>query len=273
MFERPTALLSHGGPGGDHTLYKAHFGELTRKMQLVYFDYRGNGRSARGSPDQYTLEQNVEDLEALRQYLGLERFVSIGASYGGCVAMAHAARYPNSISHLVLIATAANPSFPARAKQIVLERGTADQIGALDDLYESRLDTAEKVKRYFEVMASLYSRKYDPRVSANYALVTFSPEPLNRAFGVNGFLKELDLRPSLRHITAPTLVIAGRHDFICAPEFSEEIHRLIPHSDMRIFEESAHSIGADEPQKLVDVIAGFLVYNSRAAGEPSRTPA
>ena len=61
-----------------------------------------------------------------------------------------------------------------------------------------------------------------------------------------GFLQTYDLRPELGRITAPTLILAGRHDWICPPEFSEEIHRLIPGSDLRIFEDSSHSIRGDE---------------------------
>jgi proline iminopeptidase len=93
---------------------------------------------------------------------------------------------------------------------------------------------------------------------------TYAPEPLNRAFGPTGFLRGFDLRPELGRITAPTLILAGRHDWICPPEFSEEIHRLIPGSDLRIFEDSSHSIRVDEPQALLDAIVGFLVYRRRA---------
>jgi proline iminopeptidase len=55
-------------------------------------------------------------------------------------------------------------------------------------------------------------------------------------------------------------VIAGRHDWICPPEFSEEIARLVPRAELRIFENSSHSVRADEPQALLDAIAGFVVY-------------
>jgi proline iminopeptidase len=63
------------------------------------------------------------------------------------------------------------------------------------------------------------------------------------------------------------LILAGRHDWICPPEFSEEIHHLIPGSELRVFEESSHSLRSDEPQKLLDVIAGFLVYKTRGSDE------
>lgn len=262
--ERHTAFLVHGGPGTDHVSWKLRYGMLSQKMQLVYFDHRGQGRSARGDCEKYTLDENVEDMEALRKYLGLGPIVSIGASYGGRVAMAHAARYPDAVSHLVLIATSAQPGSAARAKEIVAQRGTPEQIAACEDLSAGRLDTAEKMRHYFHIMAPLYSYKHVPSaqdVPSGPGIM--SPEALNRAHGPNGFLRTLDLRAELRFITAPTLILAGRHDWRCAPEFSEEIHRLIPGSDLRIFEESGHKIGGDEPQAVMDAIAGFLVYKTR----------
>ena len=59
MKEKPTAFLVHGGPGVDHTSYKAGFSELSKKMQLVYFDHRGQGRSARGPKETYTLKNTI----------------------------------------------------------------------------------------------------------------------------------------------------------------------------------------------------------------------
>src|SRR5690349_8509826 len=127
MRERPVAMVIHGGPGSDHTGFKPTFTPLSARMQLVYFDHRGQGRSDRGDPARYTLDENVEDMEALRQHLGLGPIVSIGTSYGGMVAMAHAARYPAAVSHLVLIVTAAHGGFIERAQQIVRERGAPEQ--------------------------------------------------------------------------------------------------------------------------------------------------
>ena len=125
MRERPVAMVIHGGPGGDHSGFKPGFTPLAARMQLVYFDHRGQGRSDAADPATYTLDENVEDMEALRRHLGLGPIVSIGTSYGGMVAMAHAARYPDAVSHLVLIVTAAHGGFIPRAQAIVRERGTA----------------------------------------------------------------------------------------------------------------------------------------------------
>jgi proline iminopeptidase len=268
MREKPSAFIIHGGPGGDHSDLKTGFGPLSERLQLVYFDHRGQGRSARGDERKYNLDENVEDMEALRAHLGLGPVISIGTSYGGIVAMAHAARYPVAVSHLILIVTAAHAGFNARAQEILAERGTKEQIAVGNDLWAGRLDTAEKLRRYYEVMGPLYSRKHDP-AAAKIGLDRriFAPAALNRAFAPGGFLRSFDLRPNLAYITAPTLILAGRHDWICPPEFSEEIHHLIPGSELRVFEESSHSLRSDETQKLLDVIAGFLIYKTRDGGE------
>ena len=267
MLERATAFLVHGGPGLDHTNGKARYGRLAEKMQLVYFDHRGQGRSARGDAARYTLDENVEDMEALRRYLILGPIVSIGTSYGGMVAMAHAARYPDAVSHLILIVTAAHSGYIQRAEEIVADRGTAEQIAMCSDMFTGRIDTPEKLRRYLEVMGPLYCRKYDPAASFVSGSTILEPAAVNRAHGPGGFLRTLDLRPKLSAITAPTLILAGRHDWISAPEFSEEIRELIAGSDLRIFEESSHAIAVDEPEKCLDAIAGFVVYKTSASSK------
>jgi proline iminopeptidase len=254
--ENPVAFLLHGGPGADHTSYKPTFSALADRIQLVYIDHRGQGRSARGPRSTYTLDHNVEDLEALRQYLGLEKIIVIGGSYGGMVALAYAARYPKSVSHLIVYATVASFEFLAKAQRTLADRGTPVQRSIAQKLWDGSFESNDELKTYFDIMAPLYSHR--PIVGAGYADRILSYEATNEAFG--GFLRTYDIRSELPKIIAPTLVLGGRHDWICAPEFSEEIASLIPQADLRIFENSGHMLRTDEPQKLLDAIAGFLVY-------------
>lgn len=259
LCERPTAFLVHGGPGVDHASLKVRYAALSREMQLVYFDHRGHGRSARGDVSKYTLDENVEDMEALRRYLGLERIVSIGTSYGGRVALAHAARYPSAVSHLILIATSAHAGSLMRAKQFVAERGTAEQIAMFEELHAGRINSTEKLQLYHTCMASLYSERHDARSAISGATTILSAEPVVTAYGEGGFLWKLDLRPELHTITAPTLIIAGRRDWICPPEFAEEIHRLIPRSELQVFEDSSHNVASDEPERCINSIIEFVM--------------
>ena len=263
MRERPSAMLIHGGPGSDHSGFKPSFSPLAARMQLVYFDHRGQGRSAVGDPATYTLDENVEDMEALRRHLGLGPIVSIGTSYGGMVAMAHAARYPDAVSHLVLIVTAAHGGFIQRAQAIVRQRGTPEQQAVCETLWNGAFRSVEEMRHYYAVMGPMYAQQHDPvEGTGSRRRAIYSPDALNRAFGPDGFLRHFDLRPELGRITAPTLIMAGRHDWICPVEFSEEIHRLIPGSDLRVFEHSSHSIRADEPDAMTDAILGFVVYRT-----------
>src|SRR5579872_5794499 len=259
MRERPVAFVIHGGPGGDHSSFKPALAPLAERMQLVYFDHRGQGRSARGDPACYTLDENVEDMEALRRHLGLGPIVSIGTSYGGMVAQAHAARYPAAVSHLILVVTAAHAGFLERARAIVEERGTAEQRRVSEPLWGDGFKDEAQLRDYYAVMGPLYSRRYDPASGGAASQRTiYNVEALNVA--IRDTFRSFDLRPELPRITAPSLVIAGRHDWICPPEFSEEIARLIPRAELRIFEESSHSVRSDEPEAMMDAILGFVVY-------------
>ncbi len=261
--EHRPALVIHGGPGGDHSGFKPSMTPLAAALQLIYFDHRGNGRSAladpQADPARFTLDENVEDMEALRRHLGLGPVVSIGTSYGGMVAMAHAARYPQAVSHLVLIVTAAHGGFVPRAESFVRAHGSAEQQAVCETLWAGGFRTVEALQHYYTVMGPLYSRRFEPASAAEGRARTLpTTEPLNRAFGPGGFLRTFDLRPELRQITAPTLILAGRHDWICPPDFSEEIHALIPGSTLRIFEQSSHSIRVDEPAAMNAAILGFV---------------
>lgn len=260
MREKPVAFLLHGGPGGDHTGFKPAYSPLAERMQLIYVDHRGQGRSARGPKETYTLDNNVEDLEALRQHLGLDKVVVIGVSYGGMVALAYASRYPESVSHLIAVVTSPSYTFLERAQAILAERGTEDQKRMGDILWAGAFESEEQLQEYYAIMGPLYSLKYDAeKAQESRQRGIRSIDAINEGFG--GFLRTYDVSGDLHKITAPTLVVAGRHDWICPPELSEEIARLIPHADLRIFENSSHSVAADEHEAYLDLIRGFIVYN------------
>jgi proline iminopeptidase len=261
MKEKPVAFLLHGGPGADHTSYKPTFSRLSDRMQLVYIDHRGQGRSARGDKSTYTLDNNVEDIEALRQYLGLDKIIVIGGSYGGMVALTYASRYSEHVSHLIAIATVADSRFLKRAQELLAERGTEEQIAIAHHLWNGSFESEAQLHHYFQVMQPLYSITYKPDAAQDtWGRTILSVDAINVAFG--GFLRTYNVLGDLPKITAPTLVIGGRYDWICPPEFSEEIAQAIPKSDLRIFENSGHSIRVDEPEALLDAIAGFIVYKN-----------
>src|ERR1700750_2517252 len=162
MRERAAAMVIHGGPGSDHTGFKPGFSPLGARLQLIYFDHRGQGRSDPADPATYTLAENVEDMEAPRRPLGLGPIVSIGTSYGGMVAMPHAARYPDAVSHLVLIVTAAHGGFIPRAQAIVRERATPEKQAVCETLWAGGFRSVAEMRHYYAVMAPMYAHQHDP---------------------------------------------------------------------------------------------------------------
>ena len=97
----PLALM-HGGPGGDHWTMLP-FRQLADRFTVVFYDHRCNGRSAGVPVTSMTWENLTADADALRQRLGFEKWAVLGHSFGGKVALEYALRYPESLSHLILL--------------------------------------------------------------------------------------------------------------------------------------------------------------------------
>ena len=122
------------------------------------------------------------------------------------------------------------------------------------------------MRHYYEVMGPMYARRYDPAMAKRGRPRRSCAGGAQSGVRAGWVPAELRSAPGVGAITAPTLVLAGRHDWICPPEFSEEIDRLIPGSDLRMFEHSSHSIRGDEPEQLIEAIAGFVGVKSSAQG-------
>src|SRR6266851_46011 len=99
-------LILHGGPGASHDYFLPHLLPLAKKNRLVFIDERGSGKSAKlENPALYTVENMVEDAEAVRKSLGLGKINLLGHSCGGVLAEAYALKYQNNLSHLLLCST------------------------------------------------------------------------------------------------------------------------------------------------------------------------
>ena len=99
-------VIVHGGPGASHDYFLPYLLPLARDNRLVFIDERGSGRSEKlDDPSGYTVENMVEDVEGVRQGLGLGKISLLGHSYGGVLAQAYALKYQKNLSHLVLAST------------------------------------------------------------------------------------------------------------------------------------------------------------------------
>ncbi len=273
MRQKPVCFVLHGGPGVDHTGYKPYLTPLSDLMQLVYIDNRGSGLSAEGPQSTYTLENNVKDVEALRQYLGLDKIVILGQSYGGMTAESYAVAYPENVAGLILITTTANTRGFERAKKILREKGTEEQIRLAEDLWNGTFASNEALGAFMQATDSLYSYSYQAGLSeAELKLREEEGRRVRPCYqatneGFKGALRSFNVVEQLKQITAPILIIAGRHDWITPVEDSIEIAEAMPNSQLVIFEQSSHLVMNDEYELFLATVRQFVA--DKLSGEAS----
>jgi proline iminopeptidase len=266
--EYPVLFLLHGGPGGDHSRFKIHSAALQDVAQLVFIDHRGSGRSKKTKMAHYTLDNNIEDIEALRKHLGLNKISILGGSYGGIVAQGYALRYPQHLDKLILVVTSPSYRFINRAKKNLHERGTPKQIKYGEAMWNGTFNTSKKLADFFHVMEPLYSVKVKKGKQKNIYQtgIDFSAEPFNKGF--TGFLKTFDFIPQLKRIKTPTLVLGGDKDWICDPAESRTIAKNIPGAKLKIFKNCGHAIGNDAGKEYIKTVKAFL--RTKAAKKVTR---
>ena len=253
---KPVLLVHHGGPGADHSHYRPWLDALQDTVQIVYFDHRGTGRSGHADVSTYTLEQMANDVEALRLYLGIEAPILLGASFGGMVALQYAVRYPDSLSKLILADAAPSNTF-ATSIERVAEVASAEQMEMLTARF-SGTSTPEQDARYLEVVGPLYYRTLPPLAEreAEHARIRGAYEVAEHV--MKNELPSYDVRAQLGAIHIPTLVVAGRYDWVTPPSQSEEIVKGIPHAELHIFENSGHNPLVEETEEFLQTIARFI---------------
>ena len=268
MVERPVCFVLHGGPLIDLGYLRPWMDDLAEVMQLVYVDYRGTGRSQRMPPESYTLENTIDDLEALRLHLGLERIAVLGHSHGGILAMPYALKYPESVSHLLLVATTpfTGPEHEAlsEANQQALAAERPELAPLLDELTEKSFKkpkSEEEHRARFHQTFRLYFHKFDPQIIHDVAERTiFSTEKLR--YWLEHEVHKYDVRPRLHEISAPTLIMAGRFDWRTTIKHAEIIKDGIRGSELVIFEESGHQLFVEEQDKFLSSIRDFIRKHS-----------
>jgi proline iminopeptidase len=255
MRERPTLLLLHGGPGFDHSTFKPAFSQLTDLVQVVYLDHRGQGRSDRGTPDQWHLETWADDVVRFCDAIGIEHPIVLGNSFGGMVAMAYASRHPQHPAKLVLSSTAARKS-PARIYAMFEQLGGDDARAVAERFWEGDR-SPESVEDYWRVCMPLYTVNRGT-LNEGRTRTIFNTELMNQ-WGV-GEGSTFDLIDDLARITCPTLVLAGELDPVCPVADSEDIVAALRPDLVRleVVPSCGHGSFRDAPEHTFAVLREFL---------------
>lgn len=269
-------MIIHGGPGASHDYFLPYLLPLARDNQVIFIDERGSGRSQKlDNPSGYTVENMVEDIEAVRQSLGLGKISLMGHSFGGVLVQAYALKYQANLTHLILGSTFAstkeiNEVF-VRMKQN-MPADVRDHINSLEaqglyghgksweqNRYTQEYMVAAWGDGYFPY---LYQRHPDPNYDPSAQGVT-SWELYREMWGshgefvIDGNLKSVEYVDKLSTIKVPTLIIVGDHDE-SDPSMSKEMHAKIAGSQLAILPQSGHMTFVDQPTQFIQTVEGFL---------------
>ena len=257
MRERPTVLLLHGGPGGDHSTFKPAFDHLTEIAQVVTLDHRGNGRSSYGDPASWNLPQWGDDIRAFCEALGIERPIVLGYSFGGMVAQSYAVRHPQHPGGLILWST--SPKVDRAEIYDVFERLGGPEARAVA---QARFTTPnpETSEAYRRVCSPLYNRRGKRDPDAHARSVRNDAVAFHFA-GPDRESAKLDFREGLGRVLCPTLVVAGEDDPITPISRSELIASCLPQHLVRFerFVDAGHGVHNDDPQRAASVLHSFIL--------------
>ena len=264
-------LTLHGGPGCTHEGFECFEDFFSQdQFQIIYYDQLGSHYS--DQPDDlslWTLDRFCEEVEEVRQALGLENFYLYGQSWGGLLAIEYALKYQHHLKGLILSnITASVQSYVEYLNFLRTELPLSVQkrLQAYEDAHDFLNPAYEKIM--FEEVYSLYLCRIKPW-----------PEPFLRTFrhlnhkvyqtmqGPNEFvftgnLKNWNRWNDLSTILTPTLIISGRHDTM-NPRDIEKMGQLIPQSQVKICENGSHLAMYDDQETYFQALHNFLASVER----------
>jgi len=255
MREVPTLILLHGGPGFDHSTFKPAMSPLTEVAQIVYLDHRGQGRSERAGEERLRLNSWADDVMRFCEALEIVRPVVMGHSFGGFVAAAYAARYPDHPAKLILSSTTARIRLD-RAYRVFERLGGREARDVAQRFWE---DPGEHTAAgYIKVCFPLYNRTKSLADGDAMRRTIFNRELMYNF--IRGEGRHFNLLPELSRIRCPTLLLAGEDDPICPIEDAEDIAQRVPADLLRFerFPNAGHGVFRDAPERALQVIREFI---------------
>ncbi len=215
-----------------------------------------------------TWENLTADADALRQALGFHRWAVLGHSFGGKVALEYALRYPDNLTHLVLLDTGGDSRWAQEnAPELLARRGYSPKKVRL----ARRFYNGEITRREFYVaLMSLGSAYYSHAATLSTLRELFhgawrsKPRPEALIFAGPHLLKGWTVMDRLGEIKAPTLVMAGADDFLFPPEHQLELAAGIPDAQLQMIEHAGHNPHSERPEEVFEALRRFIPSGTTA---------
>ncbi len=260
----PTVVVVHGGPGMSHDYLAPGLAYLSRGYRVVHYDQRLSGRSAPScDPAQITMAQWVEDLEALRQRLGVDSMILLSHSWGSLVAMRYAASYPGHVAGLVFLnPVAGDPALVQTASATLQKRLTES-----DQLTREKLIRSEAFQNgETEALLAAYRFSFAQNIFRRAVMDSLSLRIPDRALLRQDHLSRLFQDPDMQafnyfqplaEVQAPALVIHGSYDATPVAA-SQQLQSALPRADLVQIQDCGHFSFLETPKELATVLEPFL---------------
>ena len=261
IFERrvgdgPPVVVLHGGPGAHHDYLLPGFDLLARGRELIYYDQRGGGRSPVGREVPVGWREQVADLEALRGLWNMDRMTLAGYSWGGLLAMLYASEHPERVERIALVSAApatrgARAVFEARfqARTLSPELQAARAELRTSGLRERDLQAYQR--RLFELAVAGYF--HDPDRVRDLTPFRLTERTQKEVWASLG---DYDLRPALRSLKLPALVVHGDDDPI--PLESARETALCLGAELTVLKDCGHVPYVEAPAEFAAAVDAFL---------------
>lgn len=257
MRQRPTLIVMHGGPGGDHNGFKPAFSAMTDTCQVLYYDHRGHGRSDRSTPDKWNLNRWADDVVEMCAALGIEKPFVLGLSFGGFVAQRIASRHTGFASGHVFLSTAAYKDRVA-VYEMFGRLGGPEAEATAREFWEAPTPEAMAavVVKYVTICGPLYTQ-----APGNHFL---NKRTINNNDVLTHFNHNegpvMNLLPELAAVREPVLVAHGELDPVTPIIGAQRIVDALPKDLVRFerFTGSGHGVFRDEPEAFFAVLRSFI---------------
>lgn len=259
-------IVLHGGPGLDQSYLLPQMLELAQDHQVIFYDQRGSGKSdcTDMSPSCININQFVQDLEDIRKQLGIKKFIVLGHSWGGLLAMTYATKYPENLNAIILMNSAPADTMGMQAFEQEFSKRTkpiATQIKPLLSDHALEKASSSQIKNLDKILCSVYL--YNPKDITKLTLNRSVDSIKNGAkvlkiMNETSSLKPEKLADNLKKLTIPTLIIHGQQDIVPIAT-AQKIHQAIPHSQFIAIEHCGHFAFVEQPQQTFSYIRNFLI--------------
>ena len=276
---RVKVLLLHGGPGATHEYFEACDSYFPAAgVEYYYYDQLGSAWSDQpDDPDLWEIPRFVDEVEQVRQALGLDRdnFYLLGHSWGGMLAIEYALEHQRHLKALVISnMMSSGPAYNAYAERELMP--AMDQ-EALAEIKRLEAANATDDPRYMELLMQHHYVHHILRMPAEAW-----PDPVNRSFaainqaiyvpmqgpselGAGGVLRTWDRTDDLARISVPTLVIGARYDTM-DPEFMEMMAGKLQRGTYLFCPNGSHMAMYDDQLTYFNGILDFI----RSVEDPRR---